>query len=160
VFGLSLVSGGFDLILSVSLFWRSKFINIAVPGTIDEREINTKRVLNPWERNENHTLCLNSARAVGCSVVNIGTQDLAEGRVCFALLGFLILLMFRLLYKIVTIECFSCFAQPHLVLGLISQLIKVHTCFSIFIFLLCICAFDDLLTNVGNCRFSSSLISV
>ncbi|KAJ0261636.1 Fimbrin-3 [Hirschfeldia incana] len=72
-----------------------KFINIAVPGTIDERAINTKRVLNPWERNENHTLCLNSARAVGCSVVNIGTQDLAEGR-------------------------------PHLVLGLISQLIKIQ----------------------------------
>ncbi|CAN6968857.1 unnamed protein product [Brassica oleracea var. botrytis] len=58
-----------------------KFINVAVPGTIDERAINTKRVLNPWERNENHTLCLNSARAVGCSVVNIGTQDLAEGRI-------------------------------------------------------------------------------
>ncbi|KAL1209655.1 Fimbrin-3 [Cardamine amara subsp. amara] len=72
-----------------------KLINIAVPGTIDERAINTKRVLNPWERNENHTLCLNSAKAVGCSVVNIGTQDLAEGR-------------------------------PHLVLGLISQLIKIQ----------------------------------
>ncbi|KAG7541357.1 Calponin homology domain [Arabidopsis thaliana x Arabidopsis arenosa] len=72
-----------------------KLINVAVPGTIDERAINTKRVLNPWERNENHTLCLNSAKAVGCSVVNIGTQDLAEGR-------------------------------PHLVLGLISQLIKIQ----------------------------------
>ncbi|KAF3488874.1 hypothetical protein F2Q69_00056432 [Brassica cretica] len=72
-----------------------KFINIAVPGTIDERAINTKRVLNLWERNENHTLCLKSARAVGCSVVNIGTRDLDEGR-------------------------------PHLVLGLISQLIKIQ----------------------------------
>ncbi|XP_076904900.1 fimbrin-5-like [Bidens hawaiensis] len=57
-----------------------KLINIAVPGTIDERAINTKKVLNPWERNENHTLCLNSAKAIGCTVVNIGTQDLAEGR--------------------------------------------------------------------------------
>ncbi|KAL1202990.1 Fimbrin-1 [Cardamine amara subsp. amara] len=72
-----------------------KLINVAVPGTIDERAINTKRVLNPWERNENHTLCLNSAKAVGCTLVNIGTQDLAEGR-------------------------------PHLVLGLISQLIKIQ----------------------------------
>ncbi|KAF8116909.1 hypothetical protein N665_0014s0169 [Sinapis alba] len=72
-----------------------KFINVAVPGTIDERAINMKSVLNPWERNENHTLCLNSAKAVGCSVVNIGTQDLAEGR-------------------------------PHLVLGLISQLVKIQ----------------------------------
>ncbi|KAJ8748220.1 hypothetical protein K2173_000628 [Erythroxylum novogranatense] len=57
-----------------------KLINVAVPGTIDERTINTKRVLNPWERNENHTLCLNSAKAIGCTVVNIGTQDFIEGR--------------------------------------------------------------------------------
>ncbi|KAG8386062.1 hypothetical protein BUALT_Bualt03G0109900 [Buddleja alternifolia] len=72
-----------------------KLINVAVPGTIDERAINTKKVLNPWERNENHTLCLNSAKAIGCTVVNIGTQDLIEGR-------------------------------PHLVLGLISQIIKIQ----------------------------------
>ncbi|KAK1430926.1 hypothetical protein QVD17_14054 [Tagetes erecta] len=72
-----------------------KLINVAVPNTIDERAINTKRVLNPWERNENHTLCLNSAKAIGCTVVNIGTQDLIEGR-------------------------------PHLVLGLISQIIKIQ----------------------------------
>ncbi|GMI69131.1 fimbrin-like protein 2, FIMBRIN5 [Hibiscus trionum] len=72
-----------------------KLINVAVPGTIDERAINTKKVLNPWERNENHTLCLNSAKAIGCTVVNIGTQDLVEGR-------------------------------PHLILGLISQIIKIQ----------------------------------
>ncbi|KAF3959401.1 hypothetical protein ACB098_12G158400 [Castanea mollissima] len=57
-----------------------KLINVAVPGTIDDRAVNTKRVLNPWERNENHTLCLNSAKAIGCTVVNIGTQDFIEGR--------------------------------------------------------------------------------
>eukprot|EP00249_Psilotum_nudum_P023579 c28927_g2_i1 orf=346-948(+) len=34
-----------------------KLINLAVPGTIDERAINAKDKLNPWERNENHTLC-------------------------------------------------------------------------------------------------------
>lgn len=62
----------------------SKLINVAVPNTIDERAINTKRILNPWERNENHTLCLNSAKAIGCTVVNIGTQDLVEGRVSLA----------------------------------------------------------------------------
>ncbi|KAM7496286.1 hypothetical protein LguiA_020700 [Lonicera macranthoides] len=72
-----------------------KLINVAVPGTIDERAINTKRVLNPWERNENHTLALNSAKAIGCTVVNIGTQDFIEGR-------------------------------RHLVLGLISQIIKIQ----------------------------------
>ncbi|CAL9037094.1 fimbrin-2-like [Musa acuminata AAA Group] len=72
-----------------------KLINLAVPGTIDERVINTKRVLNLWEKNENLMLFLNSAKAIGCTVVNIGTQDLAEGR-------------------------------PHLVLGLISQIIKIQ----------------------------------
>ncbi|KAL8467606.1 hypothetical protein ACS0TY_031014 [Phlomoides rotata] len=72
-----------------------KLINVVVPGTIDERAINTKKVLNSWERNENHTLCLNSSKAIGSTVVNIGTQDLVE-------------------------------ARPHLVVGLISQLIKVN----------------------------------
>ncbi|CAL1381940.1 unnamed protein product [Linum trigynum] len=72
-----------------------KLINVAVPNTIDERAINTKKSLNPWERNENHTLCLNSAKAIGCTVVNIGTQDLVE-------------------------------ARPHLVLGLISQIVKIQ----------------------------------
>ncbi|KAJ6403510.1 hypothetical protein OIU84_015423 [Salix udensis] len=63
-------------------------------GIVDERAVSTKRVLNPWKRNENHTLCLNSAKAIGCTVVNIGTQHLAEGR-------------------------------PHLLLGLISLIIKI-----------------------------------
>ncbi|XP_024385429.1 fimbrin-1 [Physcomitrium patens] len=72
-----------------------KLINVAVAGTIDERAINMKEKLNPWERIENHTLCLNSAKAIGCSVVNIGTQDLGDGR-------------------------------PHLVLGLISQIVKIQ----------------------------------
>ncbi|KAG8060476.1 hypothetical protein GUJ93_ZPchr0002g26402 [Zizania palustris] len=66
-----------------------KLINVAVPGTIDERAINTKKDLNPWERNENHTLCLNSAKAIGCTVVNIGTQDLIEARVCLLCYYFL-----------------------------------------------------------------------
>lgn len=73
------------------LLCRSKLINVAVPGTIDERAINTKKFLNPWERNENHTLCLNSAKAIGCTVVNIGTQDFIEGRVwCFCYLRMIV----------------------------------------------------------------------
>uniref|UniRef100_A0A1J3FUM6 Fimbrin-5 n=1 Tax=Noccaea caerulescens TaxID=107243 RepID=A0A1J3FUM6_NOCCA len=83
----------FDLVKDGVLL--CKLINIAVPGTIDERAINTKKMLNPWERNENLTLGLNSAKAIGCTVVNIGTQDIAEGR-------------------------------PYLVLGLISQIIKIQ----------------------------------
>ncbi|KAJ1392513.1 EF-hand domain pair [Sesbania bispinosa] len=83
----------FDLVKDGVLL--CKLINVAVPGTIDERAINTKRNPSLWERNENHTLCLNSAKAIGCTVVNIGTQDLVEGR-------------------------------PYLVLGLISQIIKIQ----------------------------------
>ncbi|KAJ1279742.1 hypothetical protein BS78_04G178600 [Paspalum vaginatum] len=86
-------SGLFNLVRDGVLL--CKLINVAVPGTIDERAINTKKDLNPWERNENHTLCLNSAKAIGCTVVNIGTQDLIE-------------------------------ARPHLVLGLLSQIIKIQ----------------------------------
>ncbi|KAH7511899.1 hypothetical protein FEM48_Zijuj12G0032100 [Ziziphus jujuba var. spinosa] len=50
-------------------------------SVVDERAINnTKGFLNQWLRNENHTLFLNSAKAIGCTVVNIGTQDLVEAR--------------------------------------------------------------------------------
>ncbi|KAL0476703.1 fimbrin [Acrasis kona] len=57
-----------------------KLLNVCVPGTIDERVINVKAKLNPWEVNENHTLAINSAKGIGCSIVNIGQNDLNEGR--------------------------------------------------------------------------------
>lgn len=56
-----------------------KLINDAVPETIDERVIN-KQKLNAFRISENQTLCINSAKAIGCAVVNIGAQDLIEGR--------------------------------------------------------------------------------
>jgi plastin-1 len=55
-------------------------LNICVPKTVDERVINIKPKLNPWEINENHTLAINSAKGIGCSTVNIGPHDLNEGR--------------------------------------------------------------------------------
>jgi hypothetical protein len=70
-----------------------KLINDSVKETIDERAINV-RALHPVQRAENHTLMLNSSRAIGCNVVNIGPQDLMDG-------------------------------VPHLVLGLIWQIVKV-----------------------------------
>lgn len=57
----------------------SKLINSAVKDTIDERVIN-KKPKNAWERNENHELAINSAKGIGCSVVNIGAVDISEGR--------------------------------------------------------------------------------
>uniref|UniRef100_A0A7M4DXY8 Plastin 1 n=1 Tax=Crocodylus porosus TaxID=8502 RepID=A0A7M4DXY8_CROPO len=70
-----------------------KMINLSQPDTIDERVINKKK-LTPFTVSENINLALNSASAIGCTVVNIGSQDLQEGR-------------------------------PHLVLGLVWQIIKV-----------------------------------
>ncbi|NP_001383044.1 plastin-1 isoform X1 [Gallus gallus] len=70
-----------------------KMINFSQPDTIDERAINKKK-LTPFTISENLNLALNSASAIGCTVVNIGSQDLQEGK-------------------------------PHLVLGLLWQIIKV-----------------------------------
>ncbi|XP_052797877.1 plastin-3-like [Mya arenaria] len=55
-----------------------KLINQSVPDTIDERTINKKKP-NVYQRTENHNLALNSARSIGCNVVNIGHGDLENG---------------------------------------------------------------------------------
>ncbi|XP_043913394.1 plastin-3 [Protopterus annectens] len=70
-----------------------KMINLSVPDTIDERAINKKK-RTPFTIQENLNLALNSASAIGCHVVNIGAEDLREGK-------------------------------PHLVLGLLWQIIKI-----------------------------------
>ncbi|XP_072111129.1 plastin-1-like [Mobula birostris] len=56
-----------------------KMINLSQPDTIDERVINKKK-LTPFTISENLNLALNSASAIGCTVVNIGAEDLKEGR--------------------------------------------------------------------------------
>ncbi|XP_019731332.1 plastin-2 isoform X2 [Hippocampus comes] len=56
-----------------------KMINLSVDDTIDERTINKKK-LTPFTIQENLNLALNSASAIGCHVVNIGAEDLREGR--------------------------------------------------------------------------------
>ncbi|XP_072428085.1 plastin-1-like [Chiloscyllium punctatum] len=56
-----------------------KMINLSQPDTIDDRVINKKK-LTPFTISENLNLALNSASAIGCTVVNIGAQDLKEGR--------------------------------------------------------------------------------
>ena len=56
-----------------------KLINEAVPNTIDERAINTKK-LNAFKEAENLNLAINSAKAIGCNVVNVGHDDLTSGK--------------------------------------------------------------------------------
>jgi hypothetical protein len=72
---------------------RSKLINASQPGTIDERAIN-KGKLSLFQVHENLTLALTSANSIGCCTINIGPEDLLNGK-------------------------------PHLVLGLLWQIIRV-----------------------------------
>ncbi|TDH74323.1 hypothetical protein CCR75_003050 [Bremia lactucae] len=60
-----------------------KLINAAVPETIDERALNfvpRTKELNVYQKTENQNLCINAAKSIGCSVVNIGPDDLIEGK--------------------------------------------------------------------------------
>ncbi|KAI9352096.1 calponin homology domain-containing protein [Obelidium mucronatum] len=63
----------------------AKLINDSVPNTIDERVLNLGKKLNTFQMTENNNVVVNSAKAIGCSVVNIGAQDLIEGREHLAL---------------------------------------------------------------------------
>ncbi|OCT80914.1 plastin-1 [Xenopus laevis] len=74
-----------------------KLINLSQPDTIDERAIN-KTKLTPFTISENINLALNSASAIGCTVVNIGAQDLKEARIHLVL---------GLLWQIIKIGLFS-----------------------------------------------------
>ena len=58
----------------------SKLINDSAPETIDERVLNVGNGLNPFKMTENINLAINSAKAIGCSVVNIGPVDILEGK--------------------------------------------------------------------------------
>jgi len=75
----------------------SKLINDSVPDTIDDRVLNYPKdgkPLSQFHITENNNVVINSCKAIGCNVVNIGSVDLAEGR-------------------------------PHLILGLLWQIIKI-----------------------------------
>ncbi|KAG7457146.1 hypothetical protein MATL_G00243460 [Megalops atlanticus] len=61
-----------------------KMINLSQPDTIDERVINTKK-LTTFTMNENLMLALNSASAIGCTVINIDAHDLQAGKPHLAL---------------------------------------------------------------------------
>lgn len=60
-----------------------KLINSAVSDTIDERVLNVGKngkSPNAFQMTENNNIVIQSAKAIGCSVVNIGPQDLTDGR--------------------------------------------------------------------------------
>ena len=111
----------------------SKMINLSVPDTVDERAVNkpqSGKALNIYKIHENMTLALNSARSIGCNIVNIGAEDLEQGK-------------------------------PHLVLGLLWQIIRVSLLMLILIIfydkntILCVSFFSHLDCNL---HLTSALI--
>ncbi len=62
----------------------AKLINDSVPDTIDERVLNRVgkkiKTLNAFHMTENNNIVINSAKGIGCSVVNIGSGDIIEVR--------------------------------------------------------------------------------
>ncbi|GAB7366357.1 hypothetical protein MBLNU230_g8157t1 [Neophaeotheca triangularis] len=62
----------------------AKLINDSVPDTIDERVLNRVgkklKSLNAFHMTENNNIVIESAKGIGCSVVNIGAGDIIEVR--------------------------------------------------------------------------------
>jgi len=56
-----------------------KMINLSQQEAIDERAIN-KTKLSVYRKQENLNLALNSAAGIGCTVVNIGAEDIMSGK--------------------------------------------------------------------------------
>lgn len=74
-----------------------KLLNSVAPLTIDDRVLNYHQPCMPlslFHKTENINVAVQSAKSLGCSTVNIGPQDILEGR-------------------------------PHLILGLVWQIIKI-----------------------------------
>lgn len=80
-----------------------KLINDAVPDTIDERVLNVKKKMNNFQMVENNNIVVNSAKAIGCSVVNIGSQDIIEGKE-YLILGLIWQIIKRGLLNKITIQ--------------------------------------------------------
>jgi plastin-1 len=102
-----------------------KLINLAVSDAIDERALNTNASMNVYQKTENQNLALNAAKAIGCQVINIGAQDLIEGRP---------ILILGLVWQIIKIQLLSQITLmnfPELVLLLeegesMQDLMKLH----------------------------------
>ncbi len=102
-----------------------KLINLAQYDAIDERAMNQHAVLNVYQKTENQNLALNAAKAIGCQVINIGAQDLIEGRP---------ILVLGLVWQIIKIQLLSQISLrniPELVLLLnedetMADFLKLH----------------------------------
>jgi hypothetical protein len=57
-----------------------KLVKMASADAIDLNHINTKAKLNIFQKTENINAAINAAKRLGVSVVNIGAQDIIDGR--------------------------------------------------------------------------------
>merc|ERR1712117_289500 len=92
---LPLKDDGSDLYSKVDagiLFCR--IINLAVPDTIDERVVN---------KDENLTVAITSAQAIGCTVVNMDSHAMMEGTE-HLVLGLLWQIIYRFLFRNINLE--------------------------------------------------------
>ncbi|KAI8997172.1 fimbrin [Pilobolus umbonatus] len=80
-----------------------KLINDAVPDTIDERVVNRSRKMNNFQMVENNNIVINSAKAIGCSVVNIGPEDIIAANE-YLILGLIWQIIKRGLLNKITIQ--------------------------------------------------------
>lgn len=62
----------------------SQLVNDSVPDTIDTRVLNMpnakKKALNNFQMSENANIVINSAKAIGCVVVNVHSEDIIDGK--------------------------------------------------------------------------------
>lgn len=61
----------------------AKLINDSVPNTIDTRVLNVPKggkTLNTFQMAENANVVINSAKGIGCVIVNVHAEDIIEGR--------------------------------------------------------------------------------
>jgi len=80
-------------------------INLSAPDTVDERAINkpkSGKSLSIYKIHENMTLALNSAQAIGCNIVNIGAEDLEQGKPHLVL---------GVLWQIIRVSLSDCFVE-------------------------------------------------
>ena len=70
---------------------------------LDERALNRAKPgkpLNVYKKQENLNLCINSAKGIGCTVVNIGAKDIMEKNK---------VLIFALVWQIIRV----CYSTPY-----------------------------------------------
>jgi len=81
-----------------------KMINLAVPDTVDERAINKGKNIIIFKQQENLSLAINSAKAIGCVVVGVDAHNIhsKKGKK-YLLLGMIWQLIKMYLYKQITI---------------------------------------------------------